>query len=147
MDGAEEELRLKLINLDRQVFDPALEGRGEEIWARMVSVRDRGRSLQYEMEKRGLGGPNGQEQSLDEETLEKARKILTDYHKQLEHLAKELEQIRTEWTEWESEKSKANGTGTNSNGGKGNTGESGNGAASSQDRSSGLSSSQVRRIW
>ena len=75
MDGAEEELRQKLIMLEKQVFDPALEGRGEEIWARMVRVRDRGRSLQYEMEKRGLGGLNGKEQSLDEETLEKARKV------------------------------------------------------------------------
>ncbi|MCJ1399568.1 hypothetical protein MMC11_002770 [Xylographa trunciseda] len=147
MDGAEEELRQKLINLERQVFDPALEGRGEEIWARMVSVRDRGRSLQYEMEKRGLAGPNGKEQSLDEETLEKARKILADYYKQLEHLAKELEQIRTEWAEWESEKPKANGTGTNSNGGKESNDDSSNGAASSQVRSSGLSSSQIRRIW
>ena len=74
MDGPEEELRQKLLMLERQVFDPALEGRGEEIWARMVSVRERGRSLQYEMERRGLGGLNVKEQSLDEETLEKARK-------------------------------------------------------------------------
>jgi len=147
MDGAEEELRQKLINLERQVFDPALEGRGEEIWARMVSVRDRGRSLQYEMEKRGLAGLNAKEESLDEETLEKARKILTDYHKQLEHLAKELEQIRAEWIEWESERPKANGTGINGNGGKGINGASSNEPESSQARSSGLSSSQVRRIW
>ncbi|MCJ1415398.1 hypothetical protein MMC32_001730 [Xylographa parallela] len=144
MDGPEEELRQKLLMLERQVFDPALEGRGEEIWARMVSVRERGRSLQYEMERRGLGGLNVKEQSLDEETLEKARKILGDYHKQLEHLAKELQQLQTEWTEWESGRPKANGTGSNGNGGDG---ASSNGAASSQAGGSGFSSTQIRRIW
>ncbi|MCJ1285348.1 hypothetical protein MMC26_004688 [Xylographa opegraphella] len=143
MDGAEEELRHKLLTLEKQVFDPVLEGRSEEIWARMVSVRDRGRLLQSEMEKRGLGGPNANEQSLDEETLEKARKILADYHKQLEHLAKELEQLRTEWTEWESGKPKASG-----NGGNGNSNASvDRSAIGHTGGSSGLSSSQIRRIW
>ena len=75
MDGPEEDLRQKLLTLEKQVFDPALEGRGEEIWARMVSLRERGRALQHEMERRGLGGLNANEQSLDEETLEKARKV------------------------------------------------------------------------
>ncbi|MCJ1319334.1 hypothetical protein MMC15_004670 [Xylographa vitiligo] len=147
MDGAEEELRQKLLTLEKQVFDPALEGRGEEIWARMVSLRERGRSLQYEMEKRGLGGLNAREQSLDEETLEKARKILADYHKQLEHLAKEMQQLQTEWTEWESGKPKANGTATNGNDGNGRSGASSHGIASSQAGGSGLSSSQIGRIW
>ncbi|MCJ1396566.1 hypothetical protein MMC18_009457 [Xylographa bjoerkii] len=147
MDGAEEELRQKLLTLEKQVFDPELEGRGEEIWARMVSVRDRGRTLQYEMEKRGLAGLNGNEQKLDEETLEKARKILTDYHKQLEHLAKELEQIQTEWTEWESGRPKTNGPENNANGGNGSNSAPSNGAANSQPGRSGLSSNQIRRIW
>ncbi|MCJ1377160.1 hypothetical protein MMC17_000252 [Xylographa soralifera] len=147
MDGLEEDLRQKLLMLEKQVFDPALEGRGEEIWARMVSVRERGRSLQYEMEKRGLAGLNAKEQSLDEETLEKARKILADYHKQLEHLAKELEQLQTEWTEWESGNPKTNGTGTNANSGNSNNGAMSNGVASSQAGRSGLSSSQNRRVW
>lgn len=80
MDGAEEALRQKLLGLEKQVFDPALDGRGEEIWARMVSVRERGRQLQREYERagRGLGGgDNGKKASpgIDEEILKRAMKV------------------------------------------------------------------------
>lgn len=79
MDGAEEELRKKLLGLEKQVFDPALDGRGEEIWARMVSVRERGRQLQREYERagRGLGGDNERKGGtvIDEEILKRAMKV------------------------------------------------------------------------
>jgi len=74
MDTAEEELRQKLTTLERKVCDPSLQGRGEEIWARMLSVRDRGRQLQFEMERLGVSA-KGEEQVLDEETMKKARKV------------------------------------------------------------------------
>ncbi|MCJ1249995.1 hypothetical protein MMC30_007221 [Trapelia coarctata] len=108
MDTAEEELRQKLTALERKVCDPSLQGRGEEIWARMVSVRERGRQLQFEMERLGFSG-KGEEQVIDEETMKKARKILEDYNSQLAHLATELEQIRKEYEEWEASKPSANG--------------------------------------
>lgn len=75
MDAPEEELRQKLMILEKNVFDPALHGRGEEIWAQMVSVRERGRMLQYEIEKRGLAGRDQKEQNLDDETLKKVGKV------------------------------------------------------------------------
>ena len=75
LDTAEEELKQKLTMLEKKVFDPALSGRSEEIWARMVSVRERGRQLQYEVERHGLSMQNESEQSLDEETLKKAKKV------------------------------------------------------------------------
>ena len=75
LDSAEEELKQKLASLEKKVFDPALSGRSEEIWARMVSVRERGKQLQYEMERHGLSMKNESEQSLDEETLKKAKKV------------------------------------------------------------------------
>ena len=75
LDTVEEELKQKLTTLERKVFDPALSGRSEEIWARMVSVRERGRQLQYEVERHGLSMKNESEQTLDEETLKKAKKV------------------------------------------------------------------------
>ena len=74
MDTAEEELKQKLTALERKVCDPSLQGRGEEIWARMVSVRERVRQLQFEMERLGVRG-KGEEQVIDEETMKKARKV------------------------------------------------------------------------
>ena len=75
MDSAEEELRQKLLLLERNVFDPALTGRGEEIWARMVSVRERGRQLQREFEKSGRGLSQHKEQVIDEEVMRRAKKV------------------------------------------------------------------------
>ncbi|KAL8954358.1 MAG: hypothetical protein Q9183_007171, partial [Haloplaca sp. 2 TL-2023] len=74
MDSAEEELKKKLLALEKKVMDPALNGRGEEIWARMVSVRERGRQLQREFEKAGRSLPQKQEQGIDREVLKKATK-------------------------------------------------------------------------
>ncbi len=75
MDSAEEELRKKLMQLERRVFDPALNGRGEEIWARMVSVRERGRQLQREFERAGSGLVSQGGKGLDEDVMAKAKKV------------------------------------------------------------------------
>ena len=75
MDAAEEELRNKLLVLERSVLDPALNGRSEEIWARMVSVRERGRLLRREFEKAGKGLPQDQGQVLDEEVMKRVKKV------------------------------------------------------------------------
>ncbi|KZF20629.1 hypothetical protein L228DRAFT_175679 [Xylona heveae TC161] len=103
MDAVEEDLRKKLLTLERGVFDPALVGRGEEIWARMVGVRERARVLQEELDKAGRSAANGtgQGDSVDEEVVKKATKILQDYAAQLAHLDKELTQIQSDFTIWE----------------------------------------------
>jgi nuclear pore complex protein Nup54 len=79
LDGAEEELKKKLATLEKAVFDPAFSGREEEIWARMVAIRERTRWLQEESEKLGrqVTGENG---GLDEQVIEKTKKVrcLTD---------------------------------------------------------------------
>ena len=75
MDSAEEELREKMLKLERSVFDPALNGRGEEIWARMVSLRERSRQLQRESEKVGKSMGEGQVEEIDEEVMRRARKV------------------------------------------------------------------------
>ncbi|MCJ1340353.1 hypothetical protein MMC09_005647 [Bachmanniomyces sp. S44760] len=126
MDGAEEDLRQKLAKLEEKVFDPRLNGRGEEIWARMVSVRERGRQLQFEFEKAGKGLKQDQSSGIDEEVMKRAKKaspldvrsisgdganklqILEDYNSQLSHLTKELAQIQSEWEEWQQSKPPTN---------------------------------------
>ena len=75
MDSAEEELKKKLMQLERKVFDPALNGRAEEIWARMVSVRERGRQLQREFERAGMGLKQVDGNAMDEEVMAKTKKV------------------------------------------------------------------------
>lgn len=77
MDSTEEELREKLLKLERSVSDPALGGRAEEIWARMVSVREKARMLQRELER---AGPGGEEVgvAMDEEVMKRAKKVCPD---------------------------------------------------------------------
>ena len=75
MDSAEEVLRQKLLTLEKSVFDPALNGRGEEIWARMVSVRERVRQLQVEFEKLGRGMTNQPKEAIDDEVMKRAKKV------------------------------------------------------------------------
>jgi nuclear pore complex protein Nup54 len=71
MSTDEEVLREKLLQLEKGVCDPRLSARGEEIWARLVSVRERARLLRDEVEKRaGATTP-----LLDEEALRRAEKV------------------------------------------------------------------------
>ena len=85
MDAGEEALRVKLVDLERKVMDPGLGGRSEEIWARMVMLRDRGRILEAEVErlqgvaKAAAAGKQGEAadggSGIDEEILKRAKKV------------------------------------------------------------------------
>lgn len=75
LDAAEEELAQKLRKLEKQVLDPALGGREEEIWARMVSLRERGRILQAELERSGGAAQSNEAGAIDEEVLKRAKKV------------------------------------------------------------------------
>ena len=74
MDDAEEALKARLEDLARRVLDPSLEGREQEIWARMLGIRERGRRLKAEMEKAGSMARND-DSALDEETVRSAKKV------------------------------------------------------------------------
>lgn len=120
MDPQEEDLKKKLIELEKQTFDPVLGGRQEEIWARMSSVRERARILQEETEKLGRTMDKQQNGELlseeDQKALEKVRyqllsdtrpqanvilQLLKDYDRQLEHLKKWVDDTKEEYDEWE----------------------------------------------
>jgi nuclear pore complex protein Nup54 len=74
MDNAEEELKMKLSKLEREVFDPSLNGREQEIWARMMGIRERGRWLQKEIEKTTPVASNV-DSALDEGMVQAAKKV------------------------------------------------------------------------
>ena len=71
MGGDEEDLKAKLAALDKDISDPALGARAEEIWARMITVQERAKLLKAELEKTGTQSQN----ILDEETDGKAKKV------------------------------------------------------------------------
>lgn len=75
MDEAEEELQKKLLQLERSVFDPSLNGRAEEIWARMLAIQERSKRLQWEMERTEQDNAQQQEDELDEAALKTAKKV------------------------------------------------------------------------
>ncbi|CAL3973027.1 unnamed protein product [Diplocarpon coronariae] len=99
MAGDEEDLRTKLLALEKNVNDPGLDARGEEIWARMLIVKDRARTLKSELDK---AGSNAQD-ILAEELSDHAKRVLEDYNTQLLHLKTELSRVHKEFVEWQKE--------------------------------------------
>lgn len=76
MDQAEEDLKKKLIALEKKTFDPVLGGRQEEIWARMSGVRERAHILEKETERLGKALDNQQEpEVLSEADLQSLDKV------------------------------------------------------------------------
>lgn len=80
MDAAEEELKKKLAKLERDVFDPSINGRGEEIWARMLAIRELSKRLQLEVEKAGPSAAQQAESEIDEDAMKTAKKVRLFFH-------------------------------------------------------------------
>ncbi|KAL1655125.1 Nucleoporin nup57 [Didymella pomorum] len=101
MDTQEEDLRKKLVELEKKTFDPVLGGRQEEIWARMSGVRERARILQEETEKLGKNIDSQNGELLSEADQQALEKLLKDYDRQLEHLKKWVDDTKQEYDEYE----------------------------------------------
>lgn len=106
LDAAEEGLRKTLMSLEKQVMDPGFLGREDEIWARMIALKEKARWL--EEEGKWVNAQVQQQQKQDgtssgvpEHVMAKTKKILKDYDGQLQHLNKELEDVKKEFAEWE----------------------------------------------
>ncbi|KAK5056732.1 hypothetical protein LTR84_012264 [Exophiala bonariae] len=100
MDNAEEELKSKLEKLQREVFDPSLNAREQEVWARMLAIRERAKRIKLEMEK-VTPAATEKDSTLDEETIMAAKKTLEAYDTQLRHLQKELDLVSQEFQDWD----------------------------------------------
>lgn len=74
MDNAEEELRSRLEKLERDVLDPGLDAREQEIWARMLGIRERAKRLKAEMDKITPEATK-EEPVLDETTIKQAKDV------------------------------------------------------------------------
>lgn len=71
LGGDEEDLRTKLMSLEKTINDPGLGARGEEIWTRMVQVQKHADLLKSEIEKSSADAP----EMLDEEMTRRAKKV------------------------------------------------------------------------
>lgn len=76
MDNAEEELKEKLQRMEREVFDPSLDAREQEFWARMLGIRERAKRIKVDMEK-VAPTPETEQPILDDATVEAARQVST----------------------------------------------------------------------
>ncbi|KAK5730235.1 Nucleoporin nup57 [Elasticomyces elasticus] len=110
LSPAEEELRKSLLSLAAKVQDPQFAAREEEVWARLVSLRDRARWLEEEgkrlgatVEGQGQAAGQGSDGAgvVPEEVLAQTRKILRDYEGQLRHLSREMSEVSSEFKGWE----------------------------------------------
>lgn len=97
LSGDEDDLKNRLHNLEREVQDPALGAREEELWSRLIVLRGYSDRFNRELDK-----PAGAEsEGFDPETEAKSKRVLEDYEKQLRHLKKELETLGADFEEWE----------------------------------------------
>ncbi|KAK5737942.1 Nucleoporin nup57 [Elasticomyces elasticus] len=114
LSPAEEELRKNLLSLAAKVQDPQFAAREEEVWARLVSLRDRARWLEEEGKRlsstvegqgqaagQGGNGTGSAVGGVPEEVLAQTRKILRDYEGQLRHLSREMSEVSSEFKGWE----------------------------------------------
>jgi nuclear pore complex protein Nup54 len=71
MDAKEDALKTKILALERATCDPGLSARAEEIWARMVGVRERARLLQEDVGNVPTANGDG----INEEATRRAEKV------------------------------------------------------------------------
>jgi len=73
LDGVEERMKKGLEAIAKDAFSPVLAGRQEEVWARLVVLRERANMLQEELKK--IGAPSEGDSIMDEEKTEKVKKV------------------------------------------------------------------------
>jgi nuclear pore complex protein Nup54 len=75
LDRTEEELRQKLLELEKQALDPNLNGRQEEIWARLTVLRERADQIAADTKTLGEAAQSAAEGDLlsekEKETIKK----------------------------------------------------------------------------
>lgn len=73
LEPAEEELKKKLLTLERQAFDTVLNSRQDEIWSRLMKVRQMAQYLQRETD--AAGAQTEEDGKIDAETMKKVEKV------------------------------------------------------------------------
>jgi nuclear pore complex protein Nup54 len=75
MEPAEEELKKKLVELEKHAFDPVLNARQEEIWARLSRLRDVANFLQENSDKVDRAATKEEEEQLDADGVKMVEKV------------------------------------------------------------------------
>lgn len=106
LDGQEETLRKSLLDLQKQVQDPEFSSREEEIWARMVVLRERARWLEEETKRLGNGASSATDEApkIPESYLLGAKRVLRDYDAQIQQMTKEMRELQAELADFQGEK-------------------------------------------
>lgn len=71
LSADEDELRIKLENMERSVQDPAVNARLDELWSRLIFLREQAQVLKEELAKKGLT----EEQVMDSDMEVKIKKV------------------------------------------------------------------------
>jgi nuclear pore complex protein Nup54 len=89
MDTSEEELRSSLSKLEREIFDPGLTSREQEIWAKLLSIRERSKTLQKEY-GRTASSAQGETSSFDESAAQAAKRVSSQLPKPALRLTRDV---------------------------------------------------------
>lgn len=99
LDAQEETLRTSLLELQKQVQDPAFSSREEAVWARMVVLRERARWLEEETKRLDTTQQStvGDAPGLPEHLVQNTKRVLGDFAIQLKQLTRALAELEKEF--------------------------------------------------
>lgn len=73
LDSAEDILKKQLMQLERAVMNPNLQSRQDEIYARMISIRENSKRLMVDIERTANTSTNGEDKVKDEAMMAQAK--------------------------------------------------------------------------
>lgn len=124
LSGDEDDLKTRLQNLEREVQDPALGAREEELWSKLIVLRGYSDRLKKELDSPAAADSEVMHPETEEKVKrvscrrryndlfhpdgghgamadEQSIKVMEDYERQLVHMKKELESLQADYDEWE----------------------------------------------
>ncbi|KAF3921507.1 hypothetical protein ABW21_db0209756 [Orbilia brochopaga] len=92
----EEQLRKRLESLMKTVSDPGVNGRMNEIWARMQIINQKAKQMEHEINEMSV--------TVDPEQIQKMAIVLQTHEKGIKGLREELQRLEEAFDKWEQEK-------------------------------------------
>ncbi|KAF3918885.1 hypothetical protein ABW20_dc0103684 [Dactylellina cionopaga] len=92
----EDQLRKRLETLMKTVSDPGVNGRMNEIWARMQIINQKARQMENEINEMSV--------TVDPEHIQKMATVLQTHEKGIKGLREELQRLEETFEKWEQEK-------------------------------------------
>ncbi|EGX43461.1 hypothetical protein AOL_s00215g197 [Orbilia oligospora ATCC 24927] len=92
----EDQLKKKLEVLTKMVSDPSVNGRMNEIWARMQIINQKAKQMEHEISEMSV--------TVDPEQIQKMATVLQTHEKGIKGLRDELQRLEEAFGQWEKEK-------------------------------------------